>query len=59
MQRHEKARELLRATGMNLAQVAEALGYADASTFARAFRRLEGVSPSAWRTGAGQSGPRG
>jgi AraC-like DNA-binding protein len=57
--RHEKAREMLRATTMNLAQVAEALGYADASTFARAFRRLEGVSPSAWRTGAGQSGPRG
>jgi AraC-like DNA-binding protein len=55
-QRHRKAREMLRATTMTLAQVAETLGYADASTFARAFRRQEGTSPSAWRIGEGQGG---
>lgn len=47
--RLERAGELLEGTGMNLSQVADALGYADAANFTRAFKRWTGVSPSQYR----------
>ncbi len=47
--RLERARELLIGTGMNLNQIADALGYADAANFTRAFKRWTGVSPSHYR----------
>lgn len=48
--RLQRARELLKNTGMNLSQIADALGYADAANFTRAFKRWTGSSPSQYRT---------
>ena len=48
--RLQRAGELLENTGMNLSQIADALGYADAANFTRAFKRWTGVSPSHYRT---------
>ncbi|SDW74660.1 AraC family transcriptional regulator [Marinobacter mobilis] len=47
--RLERAGELLENTSMNLSQIADALGYADAANFTRAFKRWTGVSPSQFR----------
>lgn len=48
--RHQRARELLlRHSTMSIDEIAEHLGYSDPSNFGRAFRKWEGVSPSAWR----------
>jgi AraC-like DNA-binding protein len=47
--RFEIARQLLENSAMNLAQIAATLDYADASAFARAFRRQSGSTPSSWR----------
>lgn len=44
--RLERARELLTHTGMNLSQIADALGYADAANFTRAFKRWTGTAPA-------------
>jgi AraC-like DNA-binding protein len=35
---------------MNLSQIADALGYADAANFTRAFKRWTGSSPSQYRS---------
>ncbi|MEC7815615.1 MAG: AraC family transcriptional regulator [Pseudomonadota bacterium] len=48
--RLERARDLLRSTGLNLSQIADALGYADAANFTRAFKRWTGLSPSHFRS---------
>ena len=47
--RLERAREFLTGTGMNLNQIADVLGYADAANFTRAFKRWTGLSPSHYR----------
>lgn len=47
--RLERARDLLANTRMSLSQIADALGYADAANFTRAFKRWTGISPSAHR----------
>lgn len=44
-----RAREVLEAGDLPLKKVAEDLGYADVSAFARAFRRASGLSPGAYR----------
>ena len=46
---HSKSLQLLGFSAMNLAEVAEALGYADATTFIRAFNRWSGQTPGQWR----------
>ena len=53
--RLERAQDLLRSTTMNLSQIADALGYADAANFTRAFKRWTGSSPSHYRIS--QPGP--
>jgi AraC-like DNA-binding protein len=47
--RYEIARQLLSDTQMNTAEIAEALCYADASSFTRAFRRWTDTPPATWR----------
>ena len=47
--RHNVSQQLLTGTNATLAEIATALGYADASTFSRAFRRWSGVAPAQWR----------
>ena len=47
--RLERACELLQNTRLNLSQIADTLGYADAANFTRAFKRWTGVSPSSYR----------
>ncbi|MBF9036281.1 helix-turn-helix domain-containing protein [Rhodobacterales bacterium HKCCE2091] len=44
-----RARELLESGDLALKEIADTLGYADVSSFARAFRRVEGVPPGSWR----------
>ena len=47
---HEMSLQLLGATSMPVAAVADALGYADATAFIRAFRRWSGRTPAQWRS---------
>jgi AraC-like DNA-binding protein len=49
--RHEAARQMLADTSLRVGQIAESLGYARTSVFTRAFRRLSGTTPAAWRKG--------
>jgi AraC-like DNA-binding protein len=47
--RFDAARGLLRGSAVSLEDVANRLGYADVTAFARAFRRWSGSSPAVWR----------
>lgn len=47
--RFSQSRALIRETDMTFAEMATALGYQEASSFTRAFRRWSGMSPSQWR----------
>jgi AraC-like DNA-binding protein len=47
--RMQMAAERLRATRQSLAQIADTVGYESEAAFSRAFRRIVGVSPGAWR----------
>ena len=49
--RREEAVRLLATPGLHLVQVAGRLGYAEQTSFTRAFRRWTGVTPGAWRDG--------
>ncbi|BAM03038.1 putative AraC family transcriptional regulator [Phycisphaera mikurensis NBRC 102666] len=58
VERVRRARHLLRETGMNVGEVAEALGYTDAFHFSRQFKAETGGSPSAFRRGEPSAPPR-
>jgi AraC-like DNA-binding protein len=47
--RQALATRYLRDSSLNLTQLAALLGYADLSTFSRAFRRWNGISPQQWQ----------
>jgi AraC-like DNA-binding protein len=47
--RKDYAGRLLRDARLNVADVAEILGYREAANFSRAFRRWHGTTPAAWR----------
>ena len=51
-ERLERASAMLRATKLTLREVAQRLGYADASTLLRAFKRWTGMASRRWRIGA-------
>jgi AraC-like DNA-binding protein len=47
--REDRAREHLSASGLSLSEIAYVLGFADASSFHRAFKRWTGETPRAYR----------
>lgn len=47
--RHRRALELLQRPELSIDEIADLLGYSDPSNFGRAFRKWEGLAPSAWR----------
>ena len=49
--RWEISRQLLGTTNISLDDVVAATGYADTSTFVRAFHRWSGTTPAKWREG--------
>ena len=49
--RMQLAASLLSSTNVSLAEVAERIGYGSEAALSRAFKRLVGVAPSAWRQG--------
>jgi AraC-like DNA-binding protein len=51
--RYDIARELLRATRLQVGDIAAALGYAETASFDRAFRHWSGTTASAWRARCG------
>lgn len=50
--RMQLAASLLSANNLTLAEVAERVGYGSEAALSRAFKRLVGVAPAAWREGA-------
>jgi AraC-like DNA-binding protein len=48
--RRRDALALLERPALEVAQIAQMLGYADPANFTRAFRQWTGLTPSAWRT---------
>ena len=49
--RMQLAASLLTGTTVTLAEVADRIGYGSEAALSRAFKRLVGVAPSAWREG--------
>ena len=47
--RRQRATDLLHRIGVPMSSLAEALGFADSASFAKAFKRWTGVSPSTYR----------
>ena len=52
--RLEHAREFLKNTDFNIAEIGEKTGYANASTFTTTFKKYYGISPSEYRKTAGE-----
>lgn len=50
--REHLAEELLLTAGLSVEEVAERIGYSEASSFVHAFRRWKGLSPGRWAVGA-------
>ena len=48
-ERVESAAVRLRSSGVPITDLAISLGFGDVTTFVRCFKRLHGVTPSAWR----------
>ena len=47
--RMEKAKKLLLATSLSIAEVAEQSGYGDYRVFTKVFKKAEGITPSQYR----------
>lgn len=57
--RRELALQLLAEGRLTVDEIASRLGFEDASTFYRAFRKWTGVAPGVWRASAGERRPAG
>ncbi len=55
--RMQLAKRLLRESGQNIAEIASQVGYESEAAFNRAFRRLVGKPPAAWRDGGKRRRP--
>ena len=56
--RMQRAADMLSSGGLTVREVAHRVGYRQPAQFAKAFRRYQGVAPSAFRTGGGPDGER-
>jgi AraC family transcriptional regulator, regulatory protein of adaptative response / methylphosphotriester-DNA alkyltransferase methyltransferase len=56
--RMERAAELLARRTLTVREVAHRVGYRQPAQFAKAFRRHQGLAPSAFRSDGGADGPR-
>ncbi|MEM9549688.1 MAG: AraC family transcriptional regulator ligand-binding domain-containing protein [Pseudomonadota bacterium] len=56
--RFENAKALLKSSDLSISRVAEVLAYSDDRSFRRAFKRVVGMSPTAYRKAKAQSGGR-
>jgi transcriptional regulator GlxA family with amidase domain len=56
--RLSNAADLLTGTDLSVGEIADAVGYGDASQFAKSFKRMYGVSPSGYRAMRGRGEPR-
>jgi AraC-like DNA-binding protein len=45
------ASEMLKRRNLNMAAIASEIGYESEAAFSRSFKRMMGVTPSAWRQG--------
>jgi AraC-like DNA-binding protein len=50
--RIQRAQELLRLTELSVREVCQAVGYSSVGSFSATFKRIVGVSPTAWRAQA-------
>ena len=57
--RMHAAQELLAQTDSSVSQIASEVGYAQPATFMRAFKKVSGMSPTAYRTMAREQAARG
>jgi AraC family transcriptional regulator len=53
--RIQRAKDMMRKRDANLLEIAISVGFAGSSQFSRAFRKIEGTTPSNWRGNATQS----
>ncbi len=56
--RFDAACQLIAQTGLTATEVADTLGYSDASAFSRAFERWSGMPPTRWRAAQARRRPR-
>ena len=54
--RIERAKELLRTTGMKLSSIAMEIGYNEPNYFSHVFRKLEGITPKEYRSRCASAG---
>lgn len=54
--RINNAKKALKITNKTIAEIAEEVGFSDTSYFSRAFKKIEGISPSAYRNRAFKDG---
>ena len=55
--RMQIASEFLTSGNASIAKIAAEIGYESEASFSRAFKKMNGVSPSAWRLGAAAQAP--
>jgi AraC-like DNA-binding protein len=53
--RMQVAAEMLNRGNVNMATIAAEIGYESEAAFSRAFKKMTGITPSAWRQGARQA----
>jgi AraC-like DNA-binding protein len=55
----QKARELLKETGLTVGQISDQLGYQNEESFIRTFKKLTGLRPTEYRKGKERTGRKG
>lgn len=56
--RCEKAKELLTESDLSISEIGEKVGFVSSAHFSHVFKKLTGVTPSAWRLSSGSLPPK-